>query len=63
MTKIQLHTRLKTPLQGHLINGNSALFTPSVLVHGGVKMIRRIEMGTIMRTQLNKFDGPALAVG
>lgn len=63
MPEVQYDTWLKAPLQRDCINRYRSLFTPGLLIHGGMKVIRRIKVRAVMRTQLHKLDRPALPIG
>ncbi len=46
--EIQFYPRLKTPLQGHLVDGDGPFRLAILTVHGAVIMIGRIKMGTVV---------------
>src|SRR5262249_48665379 len=56
---IELDARLEAPFERHLVDGDRAL----AAVHGGVKMVGRVEMGAIVSHERDQLDRPALAVG
>jgi hypothetical protein len=58
VTKIQLDTGLKAPLQRDLVDGAGRLAP----VHRGMVVIGRIEMGSTMRCQFDAFNGPGGSV-
>ena len=61
--EVQLDPWLEAPLQRNFINRYRPFFTTGLLIHGGMKVIRRIKVRAVMRTQLDKFNCPALPIG
>ena len=57
--EIQFDAGLETSIQGHLFDGDR----PLALIHGGMKLIGRVQMGAVVGHQPDPFDGPAFAVG
>ena len=47
--KIQLHAGLKTPIEGHLVDGRRRFLMPQRFVHGAMKMVGRIQMRAVVR--------------
>src|SRR6266700_5365108 len=58
MAKVQLHAGLQAPIQRYFVDGDGAL----ALVHRRRKMIRRVQMRTVVRDEFDAFDGPGFSV-
>jgi hypothetical protein len=63
VAEVQLHARLEAPLQRDLVDRDGPLLLPELAVHGGVEVVRRIEVRSVVRRQLHRLHGPALAIG
>jgi len=63
VAKVQFHPGLKAPLQGHIIDGGGRAFIAQRLVHGGVKVVGRIQMRAVVGGELDHLDRPTLAIG
>ena len=59
MAEIELDAGLEAPLQRDLVDRDR----PLAPIHGRGEVIGRVEMGTVMRDQLDLFDRPGLAIG
>ena len=63
VSEIELDAGLKTPFEGHLVNGNRPFTASVTLIHGAVKMIGRIKMRAVVRAELHELHRPSFRVG
>ena len=63
MAKIQFHSRSKAPVQGDFINGACANGVTAGVVHGGVKMVGRIQVCAVVGGELNFLQSPTGLIG
>lgn len=59
MTKIELHARLKSPFKRYLIYRGRGF----AAIHGRGIVPRRIQVGSIVRRERDRFHGPRFAIG
>jgi hypothetical protein len=59
--EVEFHAGLEAPFQRHVMNGDRRLLL-AARVHGAVEVIRRIQVGAVVRRELHALDCPGLAV-
>jgi hypothetical protein len=63
VTEVELHRRLKAPLERHVVDRDRRLLVAERFVHRRVKVVRRVEVGAVVGGQPHELHRPALAVG
>ena len=58
MPEVELHARLKTPFQRHLVDGPGAL----AAIHGGMEVPGRVQMRPVVGGERYLLHRPALAI-